>query len=406
LADTVKRNPNSFRVFSPDELASNKLDDVFEVTTRNMQWDPESAHKGGRVTEMLSEHTLQGWLQGYTLTGRHGVFPSYEAFLGIVGTMLVQYSKFCKMAGETSWRQDVASLTYIETSTWTRQEHNGFSHQNPGFITTVLSLPTHLARVYFPADANTATSVIAHCLKSKNYVNLIVGTKAPSPNFLTIEEADKHCIAGASIWESYSIDNGVEPDVVLVGIGFELTHEVISAAQMLKDEFGTDLRVRVVNVVDLLIFAPVGEHPHALDHAAFDSLFPPGCPVIVNYHGYPAQLMALLFNRPHSVGRARFHIGGYMEEGTTTTPWMMLKLNHVGRCDVAIKALEYVVTNYTTTDNIFGEEKRHRVGKVVARAHLMMANYAHLNQVYTQYAIDTQQDHPDIGSVKVLAEGV
>ncbi|GAA6032456.1 hypothetical protein JCM8097_008187, partial [Rhodosporidiobolus ruineniae] len=255
LTDVIKRNPKSFRIFSPDELASNKLDGVFEATARNMQWDPETAHKGGRVTEMLSEHSLQGWLQGYTLTGRHGVFPSYEAFLGIVGTMMVQYSKFVKMALECKWRGPNAALTYIETSTWTRQEHNGFSHQNPGFISTVLSLPTHLARVYFPADANTSASVIAHCLASKNYVNLIVGTKAPSPVYLTVDEAERHCIAGASIWENYSVDKGVDPDVVLVGIGFEMTQEIIQAAGLLRKDFGSDLRVRVVNIVDLLILA-------------------------------------------------------------------------------------------------------------------------------------------------------
>ncbi|KAM0748828.1 D-xylulose 5-phosphate/D-fructose 6-phosphate phosphoketolase [Meredithblackwellia eburnea MCA 4105] len=405
LKDVIKRNPKTFRIFSPDELSSNKLDAVFDVTTRNFQWDPETAHKGGRVLEMLSENTLQGWMQGYTLTGRTGLFPSYEAFLGIVGTMLVQYSKFTKMALETKWRSPQASLTYIETSTWTRQEHNGFSHQNPGFVGTVLNLPTHLARVYFPADANTATSVIAHCLQSRNYVNLIVGTKAPTPNFLTIEEAEKHCVAGASVWESYSTDKGVEPDVVLVGIGFELTHEVVAAAAQLKKDFGTDLRVRVVNIVDLLILAPVGEHPHALTEAGFNSLFPPGTPVIINYHGYPSQLTGLLFNRPHTVGRARFHISGYSEQGSTTTPWLMLHVNKCSRFDVATKAIEYVVTNFTTLDNIKGEEKRLRVGKVVAKAHETISHYAHLTTEMVKYAEKTQQDHPDIGAVQTLTEG-
>jgi xylulose-5-phosphate/fructose-6-phosphate phosphoketolase len=405
LEDTVVRNPKTFRIFSPDELASNKLDDVFNVTCRSMQWDPETAGKGGRVMEMLSEHTLQGWLQGYTMTGRSSCLPSYEAFLGIIGTMITQYSKFTKMASETPWRKDLASVTYIETSTWTRQEHNGFSHQNPGFIGTVLCLPTHLARVYFPADANTATSVIAHCLRSKNLVNLIVGTKAPSPNFLTIEEAEKHCVAGASIWESYSTDKGVNPDVVLVGIGFELTHEVIAASAILRQEFGADLRVRVINIIDLLILAPMGEHPHALSQAGFDSLFPPHCPVIINYHGYPSQLKCLLFDRPHPVGRGRFHINGYMEQGTTTTPFMMLALNSCSRCDVVIKALEFVVTSYTSSYETLDKEKRHRLGSVVAKAHSTMANVDHLKVTYAKYAIDTQQDHPDIGSVKVLAEG-
>ncbi|GAA5902138.1 hypothetical protein JCM5296_006613 [Sporobolomyces johnsonii] len=404
MADVIKRNPKTFRIFSPDELASNKLDGVFEVTDRNFQWDPLTAHKGGRVTEMLSEHSLQGWLQGYTLTGRHGVFPSYEAFLGIVATMMVQYAKFVKMARETSWRGPVASLTYIETSTWTRQEHNGFSHQNPGFISTVLSLPTNLARVYFPADANTSVSVINHCLASKNYINLIVGTKAPSPVFLTVEQAELHCVAGISIWENYSIDKGVDPDVVLCGVGFELTAEVIAAARELKNDFGENLRVRVINIVDLLVLAPVGEHPHALDEAGFNSLFPPGTPVVVNYHGYPGQIASLLFNRSHSVGRARFRINGYSEEGTTTTPYLMMMANRTDRFSVAVDALELVTQNFTTTDNVQPAEKRYRVGKVVARTHERISHYRHKNVEMKKYAERTQQDHPEIGQVATLAE--
>ncbi|GAA6005738.1 hypothetical protein JCM11491_003990 [Sporobolomyces phaffii] len=402
LVDVIKRNPKSFRIFSPDELASNKLDGVFEVTDRDFQWDPLTAHNGGRVTEMLSEHTLQGWMQGYTLTGRHGLFPSYEAFLGIVATMMVQYSKFLRMGLETSWRSDVAALTYIETSTWTRQEHNGYSHQNPGFIGTVLSLPTNLARVYFPADANTSVSVIKHCLASKNYVNLIVGTKAPTPVFLTVEEADSHCIAGISIWKSYSIDEGVDPDVVLVGVGFELQSEVISAAAQLKKDCGENLRVRVLNIVDLLVLAP--DHPHALNEAGFNSLFPPGVPVVINYHGYPNQIAGLLFNRAHGVGRARFRINGYREEGTTTTPFVMMLANRTDRYNVAKDALELVTQNFTSTDNIKGEERRYRVGKVVAKVHELTAHYTSERTRMLKYAEETQMDHPDVGQVAVLAE--
>ncbi|KWU44041.1 phosphoketolase [Rhodotorula sp. JG-1b] len=404
LADVVKRNPKDFRMFSPDELASNKLDDVLSVTDRNFQWDPETAHKGGRVTEILSEHTLQGWLQGYTMTGRHGVFPSYEAFLGIVATMVVQYTKFLKMGLESKWRGPVAALTYIETSTWTRQEHNGFSHQAPGFVSTVLSLPSNLARVYFPADANQSVSIIAHCLRSKNYVNLIVGTKAPSPIYLTKEEAEESCVAGAMIWEKYSVDKGVEPDVVLVGIGFELTQEVIQAAGLLRRDFGTDLRVRVVNVVDLLILAAAGDHPHALDEAGFNSLFPPGVPIIFNYHGYPGQLASLLFDRSHSVGRRRMRINGYRETGTTTTPWSMLALNQTDRFTLAEQALEMVTLNFTTQDNIHGEEKRLRVGGVVSRAHERVSFYKHTSVKMLRYAEETQQDHPEIGVVPTLQE--
>ncbi|KAK4054699.1 hypothetical protein OIO90_003511 [Microbotryomycetes sp. JL221] len=405
LTEVIRKNPDSFRIFSPDELASNKLDGVFDATARNFQWDPETWHEGGRVTEMLSEHTLQAWLQGYTLTGRHGVFPSYEAFLGIVTTMMVQYAKFVKMALETNWRVPTAALTYIETSTWTRQEHNGFSHQNPGFISSVLSLPTQLARVYFPADANTSVSVIDHCLKSKSYINVIVGTKAPSPVYLTVEEAQAHCTAGVSIWENYSIDKGVDPDVVLVGIGFELTQEVIHAAALLKKDFGSDCRVRVVNIVDLLVLAPVGHHPHALSEAGFNSLFPPGVPVVVNYHGYPGQVASLLYDRPHSVGRARFHISGYSEQGTTTTPFLMLSANKCGRFDLVSKALQLLVDNYTKHQNIKGEDRRYRVGKVVARAAERIAWYAHKNREMEKYALETQQDHPEIGAAEVNVEG-
>ncbi|GAA6008849.1 hypothetical protein JCM10207_001746 [Rhodosporidiobolus poonsookiae] len=408
LKDVVKRNPTTFRMFSPDELASNKLDGVLDVTTRNFQWDPETAHKGGRVTEMLSEHTLQGWLQGYTLTGRHGVFPSYEAFLGIIGTMMVQYAKFCKVALETKWRGPNASLTYIETSTWTRQEHNGFSHQNPGFIGTVLSLPTQMARVYFPADANTATSVIAHCVNSRNYINLIVGTKAPSPVYLSIEDADKHCIAGAGIWENYSVDKGVDPDVILVGIGFEMTQEVIQAAALLRKDFGDKLRVRVVNIVDLLILAAKGEHPHALDEAGFNSLFPPRVPVVVNYHGYPGQLASLLFNRDHAVGRARFRIHGKpvlnSEEGTTTTPFTMLAVNKCDRYTLASDAIQLLTLNYEIPGNIVGDERRYRVAHVVAKVQERVAFYNSQAKRALKYAEETQQDAPEIGEVPTLQE--
>ncbi|SGY13351.1 BQ5605_C010g05842 [Microbotryum silenes-dioicae] len=407
LADTIKRNPRKFRIFSPDELASNKLDGVFEVTSRAFQWDPETADKeNAAVMEMLSEHTLQGWLQGYTLTGRSGVFPSYEAFLGIIATMMIQYAKFTKMALETPWRGPTASLTYIETSTWTRQEHNGYSHQQVGFISSVLSLPVHLARVYLPADANTSVSVISHCLKSKNYINLIIGTKAPSPVFLTPDQAEEHCIAGASVWKSYSTDEGVNPDVVLVGIGFELTAEVIAAAARLRKDFGDSLRVRVVNVVDLLVLASVGEHPHALSEAGFNSLFPPNTPVVINWHGHPAQIASLLFNRPHSVGRTRFHINGYIEQGSTTTPYLMLKVNKCDRYTVATNALDMVALNFSKYPNHFAQlEKHERVGRVVAQVQQKIAIYASKNQEFEKYAQETQQDHPEIGATATLAEG-
>lgn len=212
-ADISPRNLHSFRIWSPDELLSNKLGATLRDRGRNMQWDPLAREPKGRVIEMLSEHTCQGMLQGYTLTGRTGLFPSYESFLGIVATMMVQYAKFMKMSREVPWRQDVSSINYIETSTWARQEHNGFSHQNPSFIGAVLNLKSSIARVYLPPDSNCFLSTIAHCLRAKNYVNLMVGSKHPTPVWLSPEEADKHCIAGASVWKFASTDGGVSPDV-------------------------------------------------------------------------------------------------------------------------------------------------------------------------------------------------
>ena len=241
-------------------------------------------------------------MQGYTLTGRHALFPSYESFLGIVQTMIEQYAKFVKMALETKWRGDVAGLTYIETSTLWRQEHNGYSHQNPGLIGSFIALPRHLARIYFPADANASISTIDHCLRSRNNISLIVGSKQDTRVWLSPDEAEKHCIAGASIWTRFSTDNGINPDVVLVGCGVEVTFEVIAASAMLRNK---GLRVRVVNITDLLILGSVGAHPHALGEDAFESLFTVDKPVIVNFHGYPKDISGLLFSRTSHVGRHR-----------------------------------------------------------------------------------------------------
>ncbi|KAI0041191.1 phosphoketolase [Auriscalpium vulgare] len=335
LHDVVERNAKDFRIFSPDELVSNKLDAVLRDSQRNFQWDVASRARGGRVVEILSEHTCQAMLQGYTLTGRTGLFPSYEAFLGITQTMMVQYSKFVKMAKETTWRQSVGSLNYVETSTWTRQEHNGFSHQNPAFIGAVLNLKPAAARVYLPPDANCFLSTMAHCLRAKDYINLMVGSKQPTPVWLSAEEADRHCIAGASIWKFASVDDGVDPDVVLVGIGVEVTFEVIAAAALLR-KHAPALRVRVVNVTDLMIVGPWGSHPHALSDEDFDSLFTKDRAVHINYHGYPIELKGLLFGRRNL---ERVSIEGYREEGTTTSPFDMMIANHTSRYDIAAAAV-------------------------------------------------------------------
>jgi xylulose-5-phosphate/fructose-6-phosphate phosphoketolase len=334
LKEIVKENPTSFRIFSPDELVSNKLDAVLDDSGRNFQWDIASRANGGRVVEILSEHTCQGMLQGYTLTGRTGLFPSYEAFLGIVQTMMTQYSKFVKMSKETKWRQDVGSLNYLETSTWARQEHNGFSHQNPSFIGAVLNLKAQLARVYLPPDANCFLSTIAHCLRAKNYINLMVGNKQPTPVWLSPEEANRHCVAGASVWKFASVDEGKNPDVVLVGIGAEVTFEVIAAAALLR-KLAPHLRVRVVNVTDLMILSEEHSHPHALTHEDFQSLFT-NRPVHFNFHGYPIELKGLLFGRPNL---DKISMDGYREEGTTTSPFDMMLCNHTSRYHVAAAAI-------------------------------------------------------------------
>ncbi|KAI9837741.1 MAG: hypothetical protein M1819_006675 [Sarea resinae] len=335
LDKTLVDNPHTMRVFSPDELVSNKLDAVFRHTGRDFQWDQYSKAQGGRVIEILSEHTCQGFMQGYTLTGRVGLFPSYESFLGIVHTMMVQYSKFNKMAREMSWRGDIGSINYIETSTWTRQEHNGFSHQNPSFIGAVLNLKPGAARVYLPPDANCFLSTFAHCLRSKNYVNLMVGSKQPTPVYLSPEEADSHCKAGGSVWKFASTDRGVNPDVVIVGIGCELTFEVIKAAELLR-KIAPHLRLRVVNVTDLMILSLEGAHPHSLSHDDFDSLFTSDKPIHFNYHGYAGELQGLLFGRPNL---NRVSIESYREEGTTTTPFDMMLQNRVSRYHVAEAAI-------------------------------------------------------------------
>ena len=336
LEKVVQDNPKDFRIFSPDEFESNKLDAVLHSTGRNFQWDQYSNNQGGRLIEVLSEHQCQGFMQGYTLTGRTALFPSYEAFLGIIHTMMVQYAKFGKMAKESTWRQPVGSLNYLETSTWTRQEHNGFSHQNPSFIGAVLNLKPDAARVYFPPDANTFLSTMAHCLQSRNYVNLMVGSKQPSAVFLSADEAENHCRAGASIWKFASTDEGLDPDVVIVGIGAELTFEVIAAAALLKEKV-PELRVRVVNVTDLMILGKDTSHPHGLTDEAFNSLFTEDVPIHFNYHGYAAEVKGLLFDRP---SMHRVTVESYREEGSTTTPFNMMLLNKTSRYHVAIAALK------------------------------------------------------------------
>ncbi|KAI6538611.1 hypothetical protein MCOR03_001321 [Pyricularia oryzae] len=344
LDAVFQANPNRIRLFSPDELESNKLHAILDHTQRNFQWDAYSRGNGGRVIETLSEHQCQGFMQGYTLTGRTAIFPSYESFLGIVHTMMVQYSKFVKIAKEVKWRGDLSSINYIETSTWARQEHNGFSHQNPSFIGAVLNIKPDSARVYLPPDANCFLSTAHHCVKSKNYVNLMIGSKQPTRVYLSPDEAAEHCKAGAGIFHfaSTPADNGgdktkstADPDVVLVGIGVEVTAEAVAAAELLLD-LCPELKVRMINVTDLMILIPESRHPHSLSDDKFEELFTADKPVLFNYHGYATELQGLLFGRPRT---ERMTVEGYREEGSTTTPFDMMLANCVSRFHLARRAI-------------------------------------------------------------------
>ena len=345
LRDVIRLNedPNNtarvFRIFCPDEMTSNRLSAVFEASGRQFAW-PTDSHDdfmcaSGAVMEMLSEHTCQGWLQGYLLTGRHGLFPCYEAFAPIVDSMMNQYAKFLKVSSEIPWRKPVTSLTYLLTSEGWRQDHNGYSHQGPGFINSLLTRKAMHARIYLPPDTNCLLSTIDHCLTSKDKINLVIASKQPMPQWLPIDEAIAHCSAGASIWKWASTFQGVDPDVVLVGAGVYPTAEVLAAAWLLANEL-PGIRLRVVNVTDLLIIESDTLHPHALSTQEFEQLFTANRSVIFNFHGYPGAVRQLIGARP---GSTRFQVNGYIEEGTTTTPFDLLVQNGVSRYQVLIQAL-------------------------------------------------------------------
>jgi xylulose-5-phosphate/fructose-6-phosphate phosphoketolase len=334
LRDVMKLNSEhrNFRVFGPDETASNRLDALFEVTNRTWMAKtlPEDEHLGqeGRVMEILSEHTCQGWLEGYLLTGRHGLFSCYEAFIHIVDSMFNQHAKWLKITrSEIPWRRPIASLNYLLTSHVWRQDHNGFSHQDPGFIDHVVNKKADVVRVYFPPDANTLLSVTDHCLRSRNYVNVIVAGKQPEPQWLDMDAAIKHCTAGVGVWEWASNDKGSEPDVVMACCGDVPTLETIAAVDLLRQHL-PELKVRVINVVDLMTLQPEKEHPHGLSDREFDALFTTDKPLIFAYHGYPWLIHRLTYRRTN---HKNLHVRGYIEEGTTTTPFDMAVLNHLDR---------------------------------------------------------------------------
>ncbi len=339
---TLNRDRRNFRVFGPDETASNRLDALFEVTDRAWMAErrPEDEHLGaeGRVMEILSEHTCQGWLEGYLLTGRHGLFSSYEAFIHVVDSMFNQHAKWLKVTRQIPWRPPIASLNYLLTSHVWRQDHNGFSHQDPGFIDHVVNKKAEVIRVYLPPDANTLLSVADHCLRSRGYVNVIVAGKQPALQYLDMETAMAHCAAGIGTWEWASTDGGVDPHVVLACAGDVPTLETLAAAALLREHL-PEVRVRVVNVVDLMRLQPSEEHPHGLSTAEFDALFTTDRPIVFAYHGYPWLIHRLTYRRTN---HGNLHVRGYKEEGTTTTPFDMVVLNDLDRYHLVMDVIDRV----------------------------------------------------------------
>jgi xylulose-5-phosphate/fructose-6-phosphate phosphoketolase len=341
IRDVMRLNPSNFRLFGPDETSSNRLQAVFEVADRMSMARilPTDDHVSpdGRVMEVLSEHLCQGWLEGYLLTGRHGLFSCYEAFIHIVDSMFNQHAKWLKACRHIPWRRPIASLNYLLTSHVWRQDHNGFSHQDPGFIDHVVNKKAEIVRVYLPPDANTLLSVADHCLRSRNYVNVIVAGKHPELQWLSMQEAIRHCTKGLGIWDWASNDQGTEPDVVMACCGDVPTLETLAAVDLLRQHL-PDLRVRVVNVVDLMTLQPSTEHPHGLADKEYDGIFTADKPIIFAFHGYPWLIHRLVYRRRNQ----RLHVRGYKEEGTVTTPFDMCVLNEIDRFHLAIDVLDRV----------------------------------------------------------------
>ncbi len=342
IRDVIKLNPHTFRVFSPDETASNRWGAVFEATQRCSTAEiiagDENVAPDGRVMEMLSEHQCEGWLEGYLLTGRHGFFSCYEAFIHIIDSMFNQHAKWLKMSKEVPWRRPTASLNYLLSSHVWRQDHNGFSHQDPGFIDHVINKKAEIIRVYLPPDANTLLSVTDHCLRSRNYVNVIIAGKQPEVQWLDMDAAIKHCTAGIGIWEWASSDRGEEPDVVLACAGDVPTLETLAAVDLLRTHFPA-LKVRVINVVDLMTLPPRSEHPHGLSERDFDELFTRDKPIIFAYHGYPWLIHRLTYARTN---HKNLHVRGYKEEGTTSTPFDMVVMNDMDRFHLVADVIDRV----------------------------------------------------------------
>ena len=342
IRDVIKLNPATFRVFSPDETSSNRWGATFEVTNRcstaEIVSGDDHVATDGRVMEMLSEHQCEGWLEGYLLTGRHGFFSCYEAFIHIVDSMFNQHAKWLDIAGGISWRRPIASLNYLLSSHVWRQDHNGFSHQDPGFIDVAANKKAEIVRVYLPPDANTLLSVTDHCLRSRDYVNVIVAGKQPAPQWLDMDAAVKHCTAGLGIWPWASNDLGGQPDVVMACCGDVPTLETLAAVQLLHEHF-PELKIRVVNVVNLMKLQPQSEHPHGLSDRDFDTLFTTDKPIIFAYHGYPWLIHRLTYRRTN---HKNLHVRGFKEEGTTSTPFDMVVMNDLDRFHLAGDVIDRV----------------------------------------------------------------
>jgi xylulose-5-phosphate/fructose-6-phosphate phosphoketolase len=345
LRDIVRANPNNFRVFSPDENASNRLDAIYEASKKMWlaEYLPEDSDGGqlsrdGRVLEMLSEHTLEGWLEGYLLTGRHGFFSTYEAFAHVIDSMFNMHAKWLAMSRDQPWRAPVSSLNILLTSTVWRQDHNGFTHQDPGFIDVVVNKDPRVCRVYLPPDVNTLLSVADHCLRSTGYVNIIVCDKQKHLQYLTMDEAIAHCTKGLSVWSKASNDQGVEPDVVLACAGDIPTKETLAATTMLRESF-PELKIRFINVVDLYKLAPADDHPHGLSDRDFDGLFTTDKPIIFNFHGYPWLIHRLTYRRTN---HHNLHVRGYREKGNINTPLDLAIQNRIDRFTLAIDVIDRV----------------------------------------------------------------
>ncbi|HEY0758058.1 MAG TPA: phosphoketolase family protein [Acidisarcina sp.] len=379
LGDVMKCNLDSrnFRIFGPDETASNRIDDGY--VTSGKTWEDAqlpvdvSLSRDGRYMEVLSEHMCQGWLEGYLLTGRHGFFSCYEAFIHIIDSMVNQHAKWLKVTRHMAWRKPIASLNYLLTSHVWRQDHNGFSHQDPGFIDHLLNKKADIVRIYLAPDANTLLSVADHCLRSKNYINLIIAGKQPAENWLTMDDAVRHCAAGVSIWKWASTDDGKDPDVVMACAGDVPTLETLAAVTLLRKQ-QPDLRIRVVNVVDLMSLQSSEEHPHGLIEEDFDEIFTPDKPIVFCFHGYPTVIHRLTYRRKN---HDNIHVRGYKEEGTTTTPFDMCVLNNIDRYQLALDVVR-------------------RTPRMAGRVDAALQTYSESIQRHKLYVSENGEDLPEV----------